>query len=49
MLYWLGEKLLAQRLENAVADVISEGKVGTYDVGLNNSNIEVATEIAGKL
>jgi 3-isopropylmalate dehydrogenase len=49
MLDWLGEKLMAKQLENAVADVIAEGTVGTYDVGLNNTNVEVATEIARKL
>ena len=33
MLDWLGETEKAQRLEDAVADVINEGKVRTYDMG----------------
>ncbi len=49
MLDWLGETDKAKTLEDAVAEVIREGKVGTYDVGLSNTNIEVAQEIAGKL
>ena len=46
MFDWLGEKEAAQRLENAVATVIREGKVGTYDVGLSNTTLEVAEEVA---
>src|SRR5206468_3629151 len=46
MLDWLGESQLATRLENAVARVIKEKKVGTYDVGMKNSTTEVAKEIA---
>jgi 3-isopropylmalate dehydrogenase len=49
MLDWLGETDRAKTLEDAVAEVIREAKVGTYDVGLSNTNIEVAQEIAGKL
>jgi isocitrate/isopropylmalate dehydrogenase len=49
MLDWLGETEKADTLEKAVADVIRERKVGTYDVGLSNTNIEVAEEIASKL
>ena len=49
MLDWLGETGKADSLEKAVAEVILEGKVGTYDVGLSNTNIEVAEEIARKL
>ncbi len=49
MLDWLGETKKADSLEKAVAKVIREGKVGTYDVGLSNTNIEVAEEIARKL
>ncbi len=33
MLEWLGEKEKAQRLEAAVADVIEDGRVRTYDMG----------------
>lgn len=46
MLEWLGEKALAARVENAVARVIKERKVGTYDVGMSNTTMEVAQEIA---
>ncbi|MCH8164609.1 MAG: isocitrate/isopropylmalate dehydrogenase family protein [Planctomycetes bacterium] len=49
MFDWLGEKELAQRLEHAVATVIREHKVGTYDVGLNNTTLEVAEEVARNL
>jgi isocitrate/isopropylmalate dehydrogenase len=49
MLDWLGETDKAQVLEKAVAEVIREGRVGTYDVGLSNTNIEVAQEIVNKL
>src|SRR5205823_10183959 len=46
MFEWLGEKEMAQRLENAVARVIKEHKVGTYDVGMKNTASEVAQEVA---
>ena len=49
MFDWLGEKELARRLEHAVATVIREHKVGTYDVGLNNTTLEVAEEVARNL
>ncbi|MFT4553476.1 MAG: isocitrate/isopropylmalate dehydrogenase [Chlamydiales bacterium] len=49
MLDWLGETEKASILERAVGEVIAEAKVGTYDVGLNNSNIEVTEEICSKL
>ena len=48
MLDWLGEKKEADKLEEAVAIVIKEGKVKTYDVGGSNTTIEVANEIANK-
>ena len=49
MLDWLGETDKAQKLEKAVADVIAEGEVGTYDMGMKNTNREVAEAIASKL
>mgnify|MGYP001960916904 FL=1 len=52
MLDWLGEADMANRLETAVAEVISEGSIGTYDVkgrGKGNSTTEVADEVARKL
>lgn len=56
MLDWLGEAEQAQRLENAVATVIRENKVATYDVRKvrsgspeANTTTEVAQEVARKL
>ncbi len=49
MFGWLGEAEFAQRLEAAVAAVIRERKVGTYDVGLSNTTLEVAEEVARQL
>jgi 3-isopropylmalate dehydrogenase len=49
MLDWLGETEKAERLENAVAEVIKEGKIRTYDMGGNNTTIEMAIAIAEKL
>lgn len=55
MLDWLGaghggggqrEKDMATRLEAAIARVIKEGKVRTYDMGGKNTTIEVAKEVA---
>ncbi len=48
MLDYLGEKEKAERLERAIARVIEEGKVKTYDLGGNNSTLEVAQEVARK-
>jgi len=48
MLDWLGEKQKASRLEQAIADVIKEGKVKTYDLGGNSTTLEVAEEISRK-
>jgi 3-isopropylmalate dehydrogenase len=48
MLDWLGEKKPAKKLENAIAQVIKEGKVKTYDVSGSNTSLEVAREIAKK-
>ncbi len=49
MFDWLGELDAAARLEKAVATVIRERKIGTYDVGLSNTTLEVAEEVARKL
>lgn len=46
MLEWLGENTMAQKVENAVAKTIAEGKVRTYDMGGNNTTLEMAEEIA---
>jgi isocitrate/isopropylmalate dehydrogenase len=45
MLDWLGENEMAHRLENAIATVIAEGKVRTYDLGGENSTIEMAEAV----
>lgn len=49
MLDWLGETEMAQRLEDAVAAVIAEEKVKTYDMGGSNTSLEVAEAVAAKL
>jgi len=49
MLDWLGESDKAAQLEGAVAEVIKEGKVGTYDMGGRNTTLEVAQAISAKL
>ena len=46
MLDWLGEADRAARLEAAVARVIKEGKVRTYDMGGKDSTLDVARAIA---
>ncbi len=49
MLDWLGEVEMAARLEKAVAAVIAEGKVRTYDLGGEASTLDVARQVARKL
>jgi isocitrate/isopropylmalate dehydrogenase len=52
MLDWLGESEKATQLEAAVASVIKEGAVGTYDVkgrGKGDSTMDVAEEVARTL
>lgn len=49
MLDWLGEREDAQTLENAIAAVIREGKVKTYDLGGTSSTLDVAQTVAEKL
>jgi len=49
MLEWLGETEKARRLEKAVASVIQEGKVRTYDMGGSAGTLEMAEAIASKL
>ena len=46
MLDWLGEKEKAARLEVAVAEVIKDGRVRTYDMGGSNSTLEMGKAIA---
>ena len=49
MFDWLGETDKAVQLEGAIAAVIKEGKVRTYDMGGKNSSLEVAQAVAAKL
>jgi isocitrate/isopropylmalate dehydrogenase len=49
MLDWLGEVGLGERLEKAIAGVIAEGKVRTYDMGGSSSTLEVAEAVASRL
>jgi len=49
MLDWLGESQMASRLEDAIATVIKEGKVRTYDMGGSSTTTQVAEEVARKL
>lgn len=49
MLDHLGEMELAERLENAVAAVIAEGKHRTYDMGGSTTTTEMAEAICAKL
>jgi 3-isopropylmalate dehydrogenase len=46
MLDWLKESDMATRLENAIARVIKEGKVRTYDMGGNASTLDMAKAVA---
>lgn len=49
MLDWLGETEKGAALEKAIAEVIKEGKVRTYDMGGSNSTLELGEAIAAKL
>ena len=49
MLDWLGEGAKASALEGAVADVIREGKVRTYDMGGSSTTLDMGRAIAEKL
>jgi isocitrate/isopropylmalate dehydrogenase len=49
MLNWLGETEKAESLESAIARVIKEGKVKTYDMGGTSSTLDVAQEVARRL
>ena len=46
MFDWLGEKSMSQRLEAAIARVVKEGKVRTYDMGGKAGTLDVAREVA---
>ena len=48
MLDWLGEKQYAENLDKAIASVIKERKITTYDLGGTNTSLEMAEAIAKK-
>jgi isocitrate/isopropylmalate dehydrogenase len=49
MLEWLGEAEKGKRLEEAIAAIIKEGKVRTYDMGGNATSLDVARAVAERL
>jgi 3-isopropylmalate dehydrogenase len=49
MLEWLGETGKAAQIEGAVAAVVAEGKVRTYDMGGDASSLDMARAVAAKL
>jgi len=49
MLEWLGEREKAEHVERAVAAVIEEGTIRTYDMGGSNSTLEMGEAIAAHL
>lgn len=49
MLEWLGEREKARVMEGAIAAVIKERKVRTYDLGGSSTSLDVAREVASKL
>jgi isocitrate/isopropylmalate dehydrogenase len=49
MMDYLGETYEARKLENALLDVLSEGKVLTPDLGGSSKTMEMAQEIRDKL
>jgi len=49
MLDWLDEGDKSLSLEKAIAQVIREGKVRTYDMGGSNTSLEVAEVVAERL
>jgi isocitrate/isopropylmalate dehydrogenase len=49
MLDWLGEKEKGERIDEATAAVIREGKVRTYDMGGSAKTLDIARAIASKI
>ena len=49
MLDWLGEAEAGARVEAAVAEVVREGRVRTYDMGGSAKTLDIAHAIAAKL
>ncbi|HEX7706723.1 MAG TPA: isocitrate/isopropylmalate dehydrogenase family protein [Thermoanaerobaculia bacterium] len=49
MLEWLGEHEKAARIESAVASVIEDGRIRTYDMGGTSTTIEMANAVAERI
>ncbi len=49
LLDWLGETEKAGAVEDAIADVIAEGKVRTYDMGGDSGTLDMARAVAERL
>ena len=49
MLDYLGETEKADRLMNAIAKVIEEGRVRTYDIGGTSSTLDMTNAVANNL
>jgi isocitrate/isopropylmalate dehydrogenase len=49
MVEWMGEVEMADRILRAVAEVVSETRVRTYDMGGDSGTLDVARAIAAKL
>jgi isocitrate/isopropylmalate dehydrogenase len=49
MLDWIGETAKAAVIETAVAAVIKEGEVRTYDMGGSATSLDVGRAVAGRL
>jgi isocitrate/isopropylmalate dehydrogenase len=49
MLEWLGETAKAAALESAIAAVIKEGQVRTYDMGGKSTTLDMGRAVAAKL
>ncbi|MGD8489033.1 MAG: isocitrate/isopropylmalate dehydrogenase family protein [Anaerolineae bacterium] len=49
MLDWLDETEAAKGLQTAIAEVIADGSVATYDLGGSSGTLEVAEAVAGRL
>ncbi len=49
MFEYLGEVKTAVRLEKAIIDILTEGRVRTYDLGGHSSTADVGEAIAEKI
>ena len=49
MLEWLGEEQMSRRLESAVAGVLKDGQIKTYDMGGKATTLQMAEAIAARV